>query len=145
MIHPHALIYSSNQEVTIGNIKESNYDPSMDTSVVSHWMESREIKAIVEWDIDYPAKFFQTQSKPYILYYQWNIELLQKPILAIVGPRKHSDFAKSMVQKTINQATKHDLATISGVAAGVDQLAHHYSLENSAVSTGYHPPRSMQK
>lgn len=131
MIHPHALIYSSNQEVTIGNIKESNYDPSMDTSVVSHWMESREIKAIVEWDIDYPAKFFQTQSKPYILYYQWNIELLQKPILAIVGPRKHSDFAKNIVQKIINQAKYHNLATISGLAIGVDQMVHYYSLENN--------------
>jgi DNA processing protein len=36
-----------------------------------------------------------------------------------------------MVQKLINQSSNYDLATISGLAFGVDQLAHKYSLENN--------------
>lgn len=131
MTNPHALIYSSQQDVTIGHLKDANYDPSVDTTVVSHWMQSREIKATVEGDLDYPTKFVGIPSNPYILYYQWDLSLLSKPLLGIVGPRKHSDFAKSMVQKLINQSSNYDLATISGLAFGVDQLAHKYSLENN--------------
>jgi len=48
MIHPHALIYSSQQDITISHLKESNYDPSIDTSLVAHWMDTREVKATVE-------------------------------------------------------------------------------------------------
>lgn len=131
MIHPHALIYSSQQDITISHLKESNYDPSIDTSLVAHWMDTREVKATVEWDMDYPSKLLQIPSRPYILYYKWNLELLNKPLLGIVGPRKHSDFAKSMVQKLIHQAIHHDLATVSGLAIWVDQLAHKFSLENN--------------
>lgn len=131
MIHPHALIYSSQEDITIGHLKQANYDPSIDTTVVAHWMANREISAVVEGEPDFPSKLYQIQSKPYIIYYQGDISLLNKPILGIVGPRKHSDFAKIMVQKVINQATHHDIVTISGLASGVDQLAHHYSLENN--------------
>lgn len=131
MIHPHALLYSSQESLTVGQLKEGNYDPSGDMLVTSHWMESREIHAVVEGEIGYHPKFSTISSKPYILYYQGNLFLLNKPLLGIVGPRKHSDFAKSMVQKIINQAIYHDLATISWLAIGVDQLAHHYSLENN--------------
>lgn len=131
MIHPHALLYSSQESITIVQLKEGNYDPSGDILVTSHWMESREVQAIVEGEIGYHPKFSTIPSKPYILYYQGNLSLLNKSLLGIVGPRKHSDFAKSMVQKIINQATHHDLATISGLAIGVDQLAHKYSLDNN--------------
>lgn len=131
MIHPHALIYSSQEDITVGHLKQANYDPSIDTTVVAHWMASREISAVVEWEVDFPTKLYQVQSKPYIIYYQGNISLLNKPILGIVGPRNHSDFAKTIVQKVINQATHHDIVTISGLASWVDQLAHHYSLENN--------------
>ena len=70
MIHPHALIYSSQEHITIGQIKESNYDPNIDTTVVSHWMESRDIKAVVEGEKGYPNKAYSISSKPHILYYQ---------------------------------------------------------------------------
>lgn len=128
MINPHALIYSSHQDITIWNLKESNYDPSIDTTLVANWMASHDVDAIVEWDQNYPNKISNISSNPYILYYQWNIDLLKKPILGIVGPRNHTDFAKSIVQKIINQAINHDLVTISGLASGVDQLAHRFSL-----------------
>lgn len=131
MINPHALIYSSNQDITIGHLKQSNYDPSIDTTVVSHWMFSREINATVEWDSYFPAKLLQVWAKPYIIYYQGNLSLLDRPLLGIVGPRKHSDFAKSMVQKIIIQAKNHDLVTISGLAIWVDQIAHQYSLDHN--------------
>lgn len=131
MIHPHALMYSSQEDITIGKLKQSDYNSTLDTTIVDHWMQNRDIKAVVEWEIGYNPKLSFIPSRPYILYYQGDISLLNKPILGIVGPRKHSDFANTMVQKILNQSAYHDFATISGLAMGVDQLAHHYSLENN--------------
>ncbi len=131
MIHPHALLYSSQQDLTIGQLKNADYNPQVDTTLVQNWMKNHEINAIVEDDWIYFPKFEQIPSKPYIIYYQWNIQLLQKSLLWIVWPRKHSEFWSSMVQKIINQAIGYDIVTISWLAPGIDQLAHKYSLENN--------------
>lgn len=131
MIHSHALLYSSQEDITIGKLKQSDYDSSLDTAIVAHWMQNRDIKAIVEWEIGYNPKLTMIPSKPYILYYIWDISLLNKSILGVVGPRKHTDFAKSMVSKIIDQAKYYNLATVSWLAMGVDQLVHQYSLDNN--------------
>jgi DNA processing protein len=131
MIHPHALIYSSKQDITITQLKNADYDPSIDSSLIANYMSKHAIQATVEGEKNFPQKMHGVSSMPYIIYYQGNLDLLDKKILAIVWPRNHSEFAKIQVEKLIHQAKNHDIVTISGLAPGIDQLAHHLSWESN--------------
>jgi DNA processing protein len=65
------------------------------------------------------------------MYYMGNIDLLDKPILAIVGPRKHTSYAQQVLENIFQQLQHYQVATISGMAPGVDQLCHQYSLQHN--------------
>lgn len=89
-------------------------------------MEIQEIN--IESDL-YPEKIRNIKKPPYRLYAIGNVELLNKPSLAIVGTRHITEygiqnckyFAKSIVEKGI--------PIISGMAIGTDSVAHKTALE----------------
>ncbi len=74
------------------------------------------------------TKFWLKSSKirPHVkkIYYQWNIDLLDKQICAIVGPRRMSQYAQDVLQKLFQILYLYDVATISWAADGVDTMAH---------------------
>ena len=78
----------------------------------------------------YPKYLKQIYDPPAILYCRGNLSLLQKQSLAIVGSRHHSSNAKNIIQKLIPKLTKY-LIIISGLAIGIDSLAHEATLENN--------------
>lgn len=67
-----------------------------------------------------------SKIKPNIkkIYYQWNIELLDKQICAIVGPRRMSQYAQDVLQKLFQILHWYDVVTISWAADGVDTMVH---------------------
>lgn len=55
--------------------------------------------------------------------------LLNKPIVAIVGPRIPSNYAEEVLHMLFNYLAQYDIVTISWLAPGVDQIAHRLSLK----------------
>lgn len=53
------------------------------------------------------------------------------PLLAIVGPRKPSAYAESLLQQLFTLLPQYHLATISGMADGVDHIVHQLSMDNN--------------
>jgi DNA processing protein len=89
----------------------------------------------ITWhEADYPALLKEISTPPFILYYQGNIENLNnghKNRLAIVGSRKHSAYADKIITEFIPVLTENDIEIISGLALGVDALAHQTTLDNN--------------
>ena len=56
-------------------------------------------------------------------------EILHKPLLAVVWPRRMTDYAKQVVKRLIEYAKNYDMATVSGMADGVDRLVHEESIK----------------
>ena len=50
------------------------------------------------------------------------------PTLAIVGARKHSPYAKEVLKKLLPDVLGEGIATVSGLAKGIDSLAHKITL-----------------
>ncbi|NOZ45023.1 MAG: hypothetical protein GXP45_07990 [bacterium] len=48
-----------------------------------------------------------------LYYYQGNKKLLNHPILAVVGPRNISNYAKEVSKQLIDKAQNYQLSTIS--------------------------------
>jgi len=127
---PQILYYSYDKEITIGNLKEKTDFKWCDFSAIEKFMTENNVHWIIDWWEDFHYKFLLIKSKPYIIYYKWNLEILNKPILWIVGPRKMSDYAVQVLRKLFDGASNYDMVTISWMADGVDQLCHDLSIEN---------------
>ncbi len=74
-------------------------------------------------DKDYPFELRNIYNPPVLLFYQGDINLLNRPKLAVVGSRKASDYGTRTVKKIIGEL-KQQFVIVSGLARGVDTAAH---------------------
>ncbi len=87
--------------------------------------EKQNINVISCFDNDYPKLLKETYSPPIILFTRGNIELLKnKNLLSIVGTRKYSHYGKDVVKNMVSQISNQNITIVSGLAMGIDSLAH---------------------
>lgn len=58
-----------------------------------------------------------------------NIELLQKPSIAIVGSRDASEYGKKHAAKFATNIAHSNITVVSGMAIGIDSVAHQNSID----------------
>jgi len=58
-----------------------------------------------------------------------NIELLQKPSIAIVGSRDATTYGKKCASQFANSIARSNITVVSGLAIGIDSIAHESSIE----------------
>ncbi|MCX6811019.1 MAG: DNA-processing protein DprA [Candidatus Berkelbacteria bacterium] len=85
---------------------------------------------------EYPKLLSEIYDPPIILYCRGNIDLLNSISIAIVGSRKYTSYSKSVLERVIPPLVSADITIISGLALGVDGLAHYITLENSGSTIG---------
>jgi len=61
---------------------------------------------------------------PKQLFYDGNLELLNKTKVSIVGSRKPTKYSKMMIQKLSSLLAKNGVCIVSGGAMGIDAVAH---------------------
>ena len=79
-------------------------------------------------DEKYPEKLRQIKNPPKKLYYIGNIDLLEKPIFAVIGTRNITEYGKKY-GKIFSMELAKKFVIISGMAMGVDTIAHKSALE----------------
>lgn len=89
-------------------------------------MEIQEIN--IESDL-YPEKLRQIKKPPFKIYAIGNIELLNKPSLAIVGTRHITEYGTKNCKYFAQKIVEKDIPIISGMAIGTDSVAHKTALE----------------
>ena len=78
-------------------------------------------------DIYYPEKLKKIDTPPLSLYVEGNIDLLKSKSIAIIGSRNASDSGKKIAQKFSSELSEIGLTIISGLAVGIDTIAHNSS------------------
>ena len=121
--------YSVVQDITPAQLKSSTELPSVDVSLMEKRMEEQHIHTILSSDIEYPRRLQTIPHVPYLVYFQGSLEVLQKPTLAIVGPRQMSPYAQEILIELFRHLRYYDIVTVSGMAPGVDTLCHDLSLQ----------------
>ncbi|MEA1916510.1 MAG: DNA-processing protein DprA [Campylobacterota bacterium] len=76
-------------------------------------------------------KLARLKHPPKQLFFQGNSELLENPLISIVGSRKMSTYTKSMVMQLASALSKSGVVVVSGGAYGVDATAHKFSYPNT--------------
>lgn len=77
-------------------------------------------------DKEYPACLKELEKPPWILFYEGNLDLLSSCKIAIVGSRSYSFEAKKVTETIVRMLAKR-YTIVSGMAKGIDTLAHFYS------------------
>lgn len=80
----------------------------------------------------YPDYLKEIFSPPSVLYIKGDIQLLKETnTLGIVGTRNPDNYGKRVVESLVGDLVKNKMTIISGMAAGIDSLAHKECLKNN--------------
>ncbi len=95
-------------------------------------LKKEKIKMLSLEDSEYPELLKEIYAAPLCLYYRGNINLLQDPLLAIVGSRKCSSYGLQAIQRILtNLLNNYEINTVSGLALGIDTQVHKSTLEEN--------------
>ncbi len=79
-------------------------------------------------DKNYPPLLRQIFDPPFLLYYRGELRDWPTP-LAVVGSRKTSPYGRRAVADLVEPLARYGLTIISGLALGIDSLAHQAALQ----------------
>lgn len=82
------------------------------------------IKWLTIFDADYPELLKQIYDPPVVLFYKGEIPKNIARYIAVVGTRKLSGYGKMVTEKFVSFLTEAGLVITSGMARGVDTVAH---------------------
>lgn len=82
------------------------------------------------FDEAYPQKLRQIYRPPIILFAQGDISLLAKETMTIVGSRYPTNYSERVINRIVPNLIKKEIVIASGLAKGVDSLAHQAALRN---------------
>lgn len=81
-------------------------------------------------DARYPSLLKEIHDPPGQLYVRGNAEILQvKNLLAVVGTRRANYYGRQAVEKLLVPAVRAGVVLVSGLAYGIDSLAHKACLD----------------
>ncbi|MBI5856532.1 MAG: DNA-protecting protein DprA [Sphingobacteriales bacterium] len=94
------------------------------------FIEKYRIKPLFLTDEQYPKQLLNCYDSPTLLYYKGEADLNASKIVAIIGTRTHTDYAKQVTEKLVKELAEQNVTIISGLAFGVDAIAHKAALKN---------------
>jgi len=93
-------------------------------------LKKAEVKILTYFDDNYPPLLKEIFSPPLVLYQKGNLDLRNKNNLAMVGTRKYSQYSQRVLAQFVPDLVKH-FTIVSGLALGVDAIAHQETLNNN--------------
>jgi DNA processing protein len=93
------------------------------------FLERYGIKAIHFRDAEYPQRLLSCYDAPVLLFYKGSASLNPARSVSIVGTRRNSDYGKQLTEKMIRDLSPYDVMIVSGLAFGIDAIAHKQALK----------------
>jgi DNA processing protein len=114
-------------EVRANSIKK--FDAFTEQEEEIKFIEKYKIKPLFLTADDYPKRLLHCYDPPTLLFYRGNANLNTSKIISIIGTRSNSDYGKMMTEKILASLAPHQPLVVSGLAYGIDAIAHKQSLK----------------
>lgn len=101
-----------------------------------NFIEKFKIKALFISDNEYPQRLLNCYDPPTMLFYKGNANLNASRIVGIVGTRSNTEYGKHFTEKLVHDLASYDVLIVSGLAFGIDAVAHKSSLKNQLQTVG---------
>jgi DNA processing protein len=84
------------------------------------------------YDTDYPKNLLEYDDAPFGMFYKGDISKLnEKKNISIVGSRRCSRYGIDVTNSIVQQLSPYKINIISGMAKGIDSIAHKGAINNS--------------
>ena len=100
------------------------------------FIEKFKIQPLFITDKDYPKRLLRCYDAPTLLYYRGNADLNATKIISIIGTRNNTDYGKQATEKLVADLQEQNVTIVSGLAFGIDAIAHKAALNNSLPTVG---------
>ncbi|KRL09169.1 DNA protecting protein DprA [Lentilactobacillus otakiensis DSM 19908 = JCM 15040] len=87
-------------------------------------------------DAEYPLQLRESYAPPLVLFYRGDLDLLKHPLLGIVGARDCTSYSVEILKNLIPGRVSNTMTIVSGLAKGVDTLAHQCAIANNGCTIG---------
>lgn len=94
---------------------------------------NKNIQILLPRSLEWKNKFVYIYDKPIVLFARGDVSLLKKKntiTLSIIGSRVPSAYGKSITEYFTEALTRHNITIMSGLALGIDSLAHKTCLQS---------------
>jgi DNA processing protein len=125
---------------------------AVDASLARKIVESRENRAAIEEEIRliqscgarlihfkeelYPRNLREASNPPALLYVRGDLHPLDQFAVSVVGTRRCSQYGKSACEDITRGLAHYGFTIISGMASGIDGIAHHAALKSNGRTIG---------
>ena len=100
-------------------------------------VETRGINFLTLEDANYPQMLRQITNPPAVLFYKGKLfECNLEKTLAVVGSRRASLNGRQDLKKVLSGLANTDICIVSGLASGIDTVAHTCAIENNLKTIG---------
>jgi len=120
--------------IRAASIKEFNDFEKAEEEI--EFIEKYKITPLFITDNNYPQRLLNCYDSPALLYYRGTANLNQSKIVAIVGTRNHNEYGKEVCEKLVNDLEGKNILIVSGLAFGIDSIAHKSALKNHLETVG---------
>ena len=105
-------------------------DPSYLDNAIQKFTRDN-IIIVTKYDPRYPELLKEIPNAPLCLYCKGNIQLLNTFSIGVVGTRHPSEYGIVVTKQYVKELCDSDVTIVSGLASGVDTIAHRTALENN--------------
>lgn len=79
---------------------------------------------------NYPECLRKIENPPTVLFCKGDLSLLKSKKIAVVGPRDITRYGLDVAERFVQEFAKAEVVVVSGVARGVDTVAHRTAIQN---------------
>jgi len=123
----------------IGEVRARSIKEFDDFHLAEHeikFIEQYKIKTLFLTDAEYPKRLLNCYDSPTLLFYKGTADLNASKMISIVGTRSNTDYGKQFTEKLVKDLSEQGMIIISGLAHGIDAIAHKAALKNNLPTVG---------
>jgi DNA processing protein len=100
------------------------------------FIEKHKIETLFYKDTRYPKRLKQCEDAPVLLFSKGKVDYNNQKVISIVGTRKPSVYGKKITIDLIDALKQYQLLIVSGLAYGIDVMAHKHSIKCNLATVG---------
>ena len=113
---------------TFNNFKEA------ETEIA--FIEKFKIQPLFITDDEYPRRLLHCYDSPILLYYRGNADLNNSKVISVIGTRSDTEYGKQLTEKLIRDISSLGVLIVSGLAYGIDAVAHKAAIKHYLPTVG---------
>lgn len=121
-------------EVRARSIKRFDAFHTADTEL--QFIEKYQIRPVFLTDEAYPKRLLNCYDSPTLLFYKGSADLNAPKLLSVVGTRTNTDYGRAFTEKLLGDLAAQQVIVISGLAYGIDAIAHKAAMRNGLPTVG---------